>query len=109
MPSARTFALHVVPSDGADVTLRLAGELDAGGAPELHAVLSDLVGRGEGDVTIDLGPLEFVDSVGLGAMLKAAGQLERQGRTLHVTGAAGAVRRTIEIAGCGPRLGVAGD
>ena len=101
MTSTRTFT---VTADGA--ALQLAGELDAAGAHDLHSALSERVGRGEGDVVVDLSELGFVDSIGLGALVKAAGQLERQERRLQLVGVHGAVRRAIEMMGLAERLGV---
>ena len=89
-----------------DAALRLSGELDAAGAPALRSALSDRVGRGEGDVVVDLQALTFIDSIGMGALVKAAGQLERQDRRLRVVGAQGPVRRAMETAGIGDRIGL---
>lgn len=94
--SPRTFELFAVPGGG---TLRFAGELDAASAPEVHRALSELVGQAGTDVELDLARLTFIDSVGLGALLKAAQQLDRQGRRLVVRHAHEAVRRTIELTG----------
>jgi len=69
------------------------------GAPAVHTALSQAVGRGSGDIEIDVSRLEFIDSVGLGALVKAAGQLDRQGRRLSVVGAQGAVLRAIDLTG----------
>jgi anti-sigma B factor antagonist len=91
---------------GEGETLQLAGELDAAGAQELHTALSDRVGRGEGDVVVDVARLAFIDSIGLGALVKAAGQLERQHRRLRVVGAQGAVRAAIEGTGLAARVGL---
>lgn len=104
----RPFSLFEAPSDDGAV-LRFAGELDAGGAAEAHHALSQAVGRGRGDIEVDVSRLEFIDSVGLGALVKAAGQLERQERALRVTGAQGAVRRAIDLTGFAERLHVTGE
>lgn len=87
--------------------LRLGGELDASGAQEVHTALSHRVGRGDGDVVVDVSDLGFIDSMGLGALVKAAGQLERQRRRLHVVGAQGDVLRAIQTTGLGERIGLA--
>jgi anti-anti-sigma factor len=104
----RQFELFEAATAGDDTTLRFSGELDAAGAPQAHTALSSAVGRGAGDVEVDVSRLEFIDSVGLGALVKAAGQLQRQDRRLVVTGAEGAVRRAIDLTGFGELLGVAG-
>lgn len=104
----RPFELFETSPGGDATTLRFSGELDAVGAPQAHTALSAAVGRGAGDVEVDVSRLEFIDSVGLGALVKAAGQLQRQDRRLVVSGASGPVLRAIELTGFGDLLGVAG-
>lgn len=109
MALSRTFTLLEPPArQGETLVLRFAGELDAAGAHEAHSALSQAVGRGSGDVEVDLSRLEFIDSLGLGTLLKASHQLERQGRRLRVTGARGDVLRAIELTGFAERLDLQG-
>jgi anti-anti-sigma regulatory factor len=51
----------------------------------------------EGDVILDLAGVTFVDSSGVGAIVRLAGALGD--RTLAVTGAKGTVRSTLLISG----------
>lgn len=65
----------------------VAGDLDAASAPRLRSVLSELVGQGSGglrDVVVDLRRVPFMDSSGLGALIKTASQLRRQERHFSV-------------------------
>jgi anti-anti-sigma factor len=101
MTSARTVTVLA-----AGPAVRLSGELDAAGAQAVHLALSDRVGHGEDDVVVDVDALEFIDSIGIGALVKAAGQLERQGRRLQVVGARGAVREAIDATGLADRIGM---
>jgi anti-anti-sigma factor len=51
----------------------------------------------DGDVILDLAGVTFVDSSGVGAIVRLAGSLSD--RTLAVTGAKGTVRSTLLISG----------
>jgi anti-sigma B factor antagonist len=53
------------------MTFFLAGELDMATVPSLSAAISDSIGAG-GPITLDLSGLTFIDSSGVGAILKAS-------------------------------------
>jgi anti-sigma B factor antagonist len=101
MTSARSVTVRA-----AGPAVHLSGELDAAGAQGVHTALSDRVGHGEDDVVVDIAELTFIDSIGIGALAKAAGQLDRQGRRLRLVGARGPVRDAIESTGLAERLGM---
>ncbi len=48
----------------------LAGDLDAVQAPKLLSVMKDALEQNPGDVVLDCKQLDFVDSMGLGALVK---------------------------------------
>jgi anti-sigma B factor antagonist len=52
-------------------TLLLSGELDIASAPELEARVQQLCSQGQGELVLDLGGLEFIDSAGINAILRA--------------------------------------
>lgn len=79
--------------------VRPTGVLDAVTAPALGQQLTDLVGRGSGAVVVDLSNVTFMDSMGLGTLVKASRRLSRQGRSFRLTGETAAVRRIVEVAG----------
>lgn len=62
------FRIHTRQVDGA-VVLGLSGELDLAGAPELDAALAAAREAG-GGLTLDLSELEFIDSSGLGVLVR---------------------------------------
>jgi anti-anti-sigma factor len=88
---------HDIDSDGS-VRLRLEGELDAHGAPELETVLSQSVATGA-TVKVDLTEVSFVDSSGLAALLEARTRLAAVGGTLNIVGVSDAAARLLAIAG----------
>jgi anti-anti-sigma factor len=84
----------------------VAGELDLLTVSKLIARLEDAIRRRRGDVVIDLSEAEFIDSMGLHALLNVQRRLIRQARTLAVICPPGAVRNAIELARLSEALGV---
>jgi anti-anti-sigma factor len=74
---------------------RLAGELDMAGEPPFTEALAPEIGR-EGDLTLDLSALTFIDSTGIQALIKTAENLRDHGRLiLYAPGKT--VRRVFEL------------
>jgi anti-anti-sigma factor len=97
-PRFGPFALQRRADEGGHaVTAR--GELDAATAPALGRALTEAVGAGGGPVLADLTGLTFVDSSGLGVLMKTANQLRRQRRAFTVRCVPGPVLRTIQATG----------
>jgi anti-sigma B factor antagonist len=78
-------------------TLSVAGELDLATADELAARL-EKEGRGEGDLTLDVAGLSFVDSTGVRALIRAADAMVGRGR-LVLRAPSPAVRGVLELVG----------
>lgn len=57
-------------SEGACRTLILRGELDMASAPVFEGAFQGLCEGGAQELVLDLGPLEFIDSTGLTAILR---------------------------------------
>jgi len=76
---------------------RVAGEVDMSNEGALSRVLAREAAS-EGDLTLDLSELVFIDSSGVRALLRTAGELAGRGRLLLV-GVRPAIRRTFEIMG----------
>jgi anti-sigma B factor antagonist len=91
------FAVIVVP--GNPTTVVLKGELDMATAPELSQRLEELVATGQHEVTLDLGGLEFMDSQGIKALLKARETLRSHGGGLRVRAPQPLVARVLETTG----------
>jgi anti-sigma B factor antagonist len=76
--------LHVRVDDGpARVEIRLAGELDLATVPQLRQVL-DAHARSGQTMVIDLREIEFVDSMGLAALVRARHRAISRGATLQL-------------------------
>jgi anti-sigma B factor antagonist len=88
------------------ITVAVRGELDILTAPKLAARVGELLRVEPGDVVLDLGETEFIDSAGLAILLNVQRRLERSGRQLRVICDGGSVRRVIELARLEETLGV---
>lgn len=77
--------------------LRLIGELDVAEADALIETVRSMV-EPEGDLTLDLKALEFVDSSGVRALVSIAGILD-DGATLILSEPTSPVRRVFDLVG----------
>jgi anti-anti-sigma factor len=77
-------------------TFFLDGELDAATVPKLELALADAVAEG-GPITLDASRMRFVDSTGVGAILRSAKSLRLGCIILH--GVRGEVRRVTDVMG----------
>jgi anti-anti-sigma factor len=80
------------------------GALDLATSRALATELGDLAGQSASAAILDLSGLSFMDSVGLGVVLKAASRFHRQGKRLAIVSPQGNVRRLFAFAGMEDRL-----
>jgi anti-sigma B factor antagonist len=92
--------------DAHETVVSVAGELDILTVPRLATTLDDIVRRHQGDVVMDLTRTEFIDSLGLHALLNVQRRLAERARRFTVICGAGAVRHAIELARLTDVLGV---
>jgi anti-sigma B factor antagonist len=92
--------------EGQATVVSVAGELDVLTVPRLMTTLDDIVRRKQGDVVLDLTGTEFVDSLGVHALLKVQRRLTERFRRLTVICHDGPVRYAIELARLTEALGV---
>jgi anti-sigma B factor antagonist len=84
--------------------LTLVGEIDAHTAPELARRLDPL--PGSGDVVLDVGGIEFIDSSGLRVLIEAHQRGESEQRRVLIHRPSAAVRRLLVISGLDAHLAV---
>jgi anti-sigma B factor antagonist len=98
MPSAgRGFVLSVDARHlGAQVVVRLDGELDFETAPQVEDCLRTHQGD---DVVVDLEGLTFMDSMGISLLLNAFRRSRQAGHTFVLRGPTAPVTRVLEITG----------
>ncbi len=77
--------------------LRVGGDLDVVGAPEVRQAVVTAVSDGSRLVVLDLSALDFVDSFGIGAVVGALKRLRQRGGDLAVVCPVPRIRRVFEI------------
>jgi anti-sigma B factor antagonist len=93
--------------DAHESVVSVAGELDILTVPRLARTLDDVVRRRQGDLVMDLTRTEFIDSLGLHALLNIQRRLADRSRRLTVICIeAGPVRHAIELARLTDAFGV---
>jgi anti-sigma B factor antagonist len=96
-----------VHPNGQGVILSVGGEVDLATAPQLHAKLVDLVTvGGAGSVIVDLTPVVFMDSTGLGVLLGAHRRAQAGGPGIRLACPEGPVLRILRLAGMDQVLSV---
>jgi anti-anti-sigma factor len=85
--------LELQPIEAPNRGLRLIGEVDLSTAPYLSDALAEL--NGDGDVTLDLSEMTFIDSSGLVVIVAYARSLD--GPKVVLTNASDATRRILEL------------
>ncbi len=88
------FEVHREPGNG---HFRLVGEIDMGVSAELVEHVRPAV-EADGDITLDLSGLGFIDSSGIHAIFQIAEGLGEE-RSLILRGARGEVARVLELVG----------
>jgi len=92
-----SFPLSISVSGESVSRVELKGELDVYTAPKLIAVLSDLLEQGCGRIVIDLSRLQFIDSVGLGTLIKYDREAAGTGGGLVLMDPSAQVRKVLRI------------
>jgi anti-sigma B factor antagonist len=89
-----------------ETVVSVVGELDVLTVPRLATILDEIVRRRHGDLVMDLTRAEFIDSLGLHALLTVQRRLAERSRRLSVICDAGPVRHSIELARLTEPLGL---
>jgi len=76
---------------------------------EMEAHVSSLIRDGARKLVIDLTQVDFVDSAGLGVIMRASGEIEQLGGKLRISGANEQVRRLFHITHTGTILALDPD
>jgi anti-anti-sigma factor len=91
------FWIDEYPEETGLIRLGLVGELDIAGADQLQQYLQAVAERGA-PVLLDLRRLQFIDSSGLGELVRAVSDARREGRTLEIDDTLSPqVRQVIEL------------
>lgn len=95
---------HDAPADVP--TIAPTGALELASARGLASRLGEVAGEAGRTAILDLSGISFMDSIGLGVVLKAANRFHRQGKRLIIVAPEGPVRRLLDFAGVVDRLAV---
>ncbi len=86
--------------------IAVSGELDLASTPALEEGFARAEQSGATLLIVDLRALEFIDSTGLGTLIKAHHQAEAAGRGFAVVRGPSQVQRLLELTGLEERLTV---
>ena len=92
------FELSVDAAPG-QVTIRVRGELDLSTLPGFAEAVVEAEASGADRVLIDLRELAFIDSSGVGELLRATDRGRRNGHALVFLRTDGAVEQTLRVMG----------
>lgn len=102
-PAAATPLSITVDRNGNDVVVVVRGEIDLETSGDLGAALADV--HIAGQVNVDLGDVEYMDSTGLRALLLAKDEVEAAGGGFRVTATSNIVARLFDITGVNDLMG----
>lgn len=94
-----------VKDHGDSTVLELFGELDVASSPELEAELARVAGTTK--LIVDLRALDFIDSTGLGVLVRTHQQAQEQGHEFALVRGGGQVERLLSLTGLSDQLPVA--
>lgn len=83
--------------DGEPAILVVSGEVDIATCPVLRRAIDSVLGTGRADVVIDVAGVEFIDAMGIGVLIRAAGEARRAGGRLVLRAPSRAVHRMLGL------------
>lgn len=80
-----------------DVLIKIIGEVDFTGTPELRKELHDFIKKTSGEVQVDLSELEYLDSSGLASLIELRRILTKDERTVKIIAVTDQVDRLLNL------------
>lgn len=96
MESAAPFTARVESGKGV-ARIALSGDLDLATVPVLEDHLAQVEADEVAEITLDLGELTFIDTMGIHAFLAARERAKTKGRRLILVGVGPPTRRLLEL------------
>lgn len=93
------FAVSHHRENAGSVVVDVAGEIDAATVPQLWDVLERLIGEGQRNLVIDLSRVGFIDSTGIGVVIRAMNALKDEGGELALRGPSPMTYQVFETVG----------
>ena len=88
------------------IVVEVAGEVDVHEAPTLDAELADLIEAGSVDIIVDLSSVDFLDSTGLGVLVKGLKRAREHDGSLTVVATADRITKVFRITGLDTVIGL---
>jgi anti-anti-sigma factor len=88
-----------VVDEASRLVIKASGEIDYEAQKQLDAVFAKVAAHEPCDVVVDLGETTFVDSVGLGFLVRLHNQVTRLGQRMTVVSTSRQIRRTFGLTG----------
>jgi anti-sigma B factor antagonist len=101
------FRVDVHTTAGRAVVITVSGELDLASCPMLEQELDRALMADVALVVVDLSGLDFIDSTGIGLLVRAHKQAQDSGHELGLVQGGGQVQRLLSLTGLSDRLAVA--
>jgi anti-anti-sigma factor len=92
-----------------EVILRLQGELNGFASDDLACAMDDAIDGADGRLIVDMHGVNFISSVGVGAMMYAFKRLKRKNRLMELIRVSPEVRKVLLMTGVGALLNVGED
>ncbi|WP_132217261.1 STAS domain-containing protein [Kribbella steppae] len=86
-------------ASGGRVVLALSGDADLGTVWQLRDLANEFIATGHVDLVIDLNGVEFIDSSGIGVLIRTQARARRAGGSLRVVRARPRTLRLFELTG----------
>ncbi|NQU36995.1 MAG: STAS domain-containing protein [Actinobacteria bacterium] len=86
--------------------VEVAGEVDVHTAPELDVAIFSLIAEGNFRVIVDLSGVEFLDSTGLGVLVKALKRVRETDGSLDVVASSDRITKVFRITGLDAVIGI---
>lgn len=102
-PTEDSPLLSVRTDLGDVVTVYVDGEIDCSSAPYLEAAIEQALSPGN-DVRVDMSQVEFMDSAGLGALIRSYKLAAEAGGCVRIVNPSSAVERVLTITGQASRF-----
>lgn len=87
-----------IVGDGGRCVIRMAGRFDTHCRREFVEAVAQAVADAAGEIQVDLGGVEYIDSSGLGMLLMVRESAKSAGKTVSIANASGNVRQVLDIA-----------
>lgn len=96
--TSRLLTCRCYPYNGCTV-VAVAGEIDLATAASFQEALGEAIAAEPAGIVVDLSAVTFMDSTGMGALVRARRRADEHGRSVALVGATAGVRRILDLTG----------